>query len=158
MKNSWIRGAATVFLVHLVWFALILTQAHADWVMGGIIVMLFVTMNIAGLGAFITSYGAPRHRLLLGLSMAPLTAVLATVSNLLLDVTGTHVDFSGFRGNAGLLAVSLAYGIFVSAVGGGIGAWLARRNARLARPPPVSESPVAPAVPDSKPAAPPLHI
>jgi len=160
MKKSWAWGAATVFLVHVVWFVLILTQAHADWVMGGIIVMLFVTMNIAGLGAFITSYSAPRHPLLLGLTMAPLTAVLATVSNLLLELTGTHVDFAGFRGNVGLFAVSLAYGIFVSAVGGGLGAWLAQRHARLTRPPPVSESPAAPmtSMADPKPAAPPLHI
>jgi len=155
MKNSWVLGAATVFLVHVVWFALILTQAHADWVMGGIIVMFFVTMNIAGLGAFITSYRAPRHPLLLGLTMAPLTAVLATVSNLLLEVTGTHVNFAGFRGDAGLFAISLAYGVFASAVGGGIGAWLARRRARLTRPPPV---PDAPAIAEPKPAAPPLHI
>jgi len=155
MKNSWLRGAATVFLVHVAWFALILTQAHADWVMGGIIVMLFVTMNIAGLGAFITSYAAPRHSVLLGLTMAPLTAVLATVSNLLLELTGIHVDFAGFRGNVGLFAVSLAYGIFVSAVGCGLGAGLARRHARLARPPPVLD---APATADPKPAAPPSHI
>jgi hypothetical protein len=113
LRKSWVWGAATVILVHVVWFALILTGAHADWVMGGIIVMFFVTMNIAGLGAFITSYTAPRHPLLLGLTMAPLTAVLATVSNLLLELTGTHVNFAGFRGNVGLLAVSLAYGIFV---------------------------------------------
>ena len=155
MKKSWAWGAATVFLVQVVWFVLILTQAHADWVMGGIIVMLFVTMNIAGLGAFITSYTAPRHPLLLGLTMAPLTAVLATVSNLLLELSGTHVDFAGLRGNVGLLAVSLAYGIFVSAVGGGLGVWLARGRNRIAPPPPVSESPAAV---DPKPAAPPSHI
>jgi len=155
MRKSWVWGAATVILVHVVWFALILTQAHADWVMGGIIVMFFVTMNIAGLGAFITSYTAPRHALLLGLTMAPLTALLATVSNLLLELTGTHVNFAGFRGNVGLLAVSLAYGIFVSAVGGGLGAWLARRRTRRAPPPPLSESPAAA---DPRPAAPPSHI
>ena len=113
MTKSWGTGAATVLAVHILWIALILTQAHADWVMGAIIVMLFVTMNIAGLGAFITAFLAPRQRFLLGLSMAPLAALLAAAGNLLLAALGTHVDFSGFRGNAGLFAVSLAYGLFV---------------------------------------------
>ena len=113
MARSWVYGAATVLFVHILWIGLILTQAHVDWVMGAIIVMLFVTMNIAGLGAFLTSFLAPRHRFLLGLSMAPLAALLAATGNLLLEASGTHVDFSGFRGNAGLFAVSLAYGLFV---------------------------------------------
>ncbi len=150
MARSWVYGAATVLVVHILWIGLILTQAHADWVMGAIIVMLFVTMNIAGLGAFITSLLAPRHRFLLGLSMAPLAAVLAAAGNLLLEAAGTHVDFSGFRGNLGLFAVSLAYGLFVSAVGGGIGTWLARRrvmNAAL----PVTVLPTAPESPAETP-------
>ena len=129
MTRSWVSGAATVLVVHVLWIALIFTQAHADWVMGAIIVMLFVTMNIAGLGAFITSYRAPRHRFLLGLSMAPLAAVLAAAGNLLLAAAGTHVDFSGFRGNVGLFAISLGYGLFVAAVGAGIGTWLTGRRA-----------------------------
>ena len=165
MRKSWAWGAAAVFGVHVLWFALILTQAHADWVMGGIIVMLFITMNIAGLGAFITSYRAPHHRFVLGLTMGPLTAVLSTVLNLLLKVTGTHVDFAGVRGNLGLFAVSLAYGIFVSAVGGAIGTGLAHRHARLARPTPITAAPTVPqpaaepkVTAEAKPAAPPSHI
>ena len=129
MTRSWVYGAALVLVTHLLWFGLIYTQAHADWVMPAIIVMFFVVMNIACLGAFVTATHAPRHAFVLALSMAPLTALLATLSNLLLKITGTHVDFSGFRGNLGLFAVSLAYGIFVSAVGGGIGTWVARRRA-----------------------------
>jgi hypothetical protein len=128
MTRSWVYGAATVLVAHILWIALILTQAHADRVMGAVIVMLFVTMNIAGLAAFITTFLAPRHRFLLGLSMAPLSAIFAAAGNLALEASGTHVDFSGFRGNAGLFAVSLAYGLFVAAVGGGLGMWLSRRR------------------------------
>jgi len=165
MRKSWAWGAATVFGVHVLWFALILAQARADWFMGGIVVMLFVTMNIAGLGAFMTSYRAPHHRFVLGLTMAPLTAVLSTGLNLLLEATGTHVDFAGVRGSVGLFAVSLAYGIFVSAVGGAIGTGLAHRHARLARPTPITAAPIAPppaaeptATVESRPVAPPSHI
>ena len=61
--------------------------------------------------------------------MAPLAAVLRRGRQPVAGSRpGTHVDFAGFRGNVGLFAVSLAYGLFVSAVGGGIGAWLARRR------------------------------
>jgi len=135
MTKSWAYGAALVLGMHLLWFALIFTEAHADWVMPAIIMLFFATMNIAGLAAFVTAWRAPRHPLLLALSMAPLTAVLATLFNLLLDAAGTHVDFSGFRGNAGLFGISLAYGIFVSLVGAGIGIWLARRQARATATP-----------------------
>jgi len=87
-----------------------------------------VTRSTHGLGAFVTALHAPRHGLILAISMAPLTALLATVSNLLLQLTGTHVDLSGFHGNLGMFAVSLAYGVFTSAVGGGIGLWVVRRR------------------------------
>jgi len=129
MTKSWAYGATLVLATHLLWFALIFTQSRVDLVMPAIIVMFFVTMNIAGLGAFVTAWRAPRHGFALALSMAPLTAVLATLTNLLLGLAGTHVNFSGFRGSAGLFAVSLAYGIFVSAVGGAIGFWLTRSRA-----------------------------
>jgi hypothetical protein len=140
MTRSWAYGAGLVLGMHLLWFVLIFTEAHADWVMPAIIVLFFVTMNIAGLAAFVTAWRAPRHPLPLALSMAPLTAVLATLSNLMLDAAGTHVDLSGFRGNLGLFGISLTYGIFVSLVGGGIGIWLARRTA-----PPAVSVPVEPA-------------
>ena len=55
-----VRGARRFWSCTLLWFALILTQAHADWVMGAIIVMLFVTMNIAGLGGVHYRHCAPR--------------------------------------------------------------------------------------------------
>jgi hypothetical protein len=82
---------------------------------------------------------APRHGFLLGLSMAPLSALLAALSNGLLQAAGTHVDFAEFRGGIGLFAVSLAYGLFVAATGGAIGLWMKRRNGAVpavAEPPP----------------------
>ena len=89
--------------------------------------MSFVTMNVAGLGAFITAMAAPRRGFLLGLGMAPLSAGLSVAANLLFAATGNRVDLSGFYDNFGLFTVSLGYGIFVSAVGGGMGRWLARK-------------------------------
>ena len=141
MRKSWAYGAAAVILVHAAWFGLIFLESRADWFMAAILVMLFVAMNVAGLGAFITAMTAPRHGFLLGLSLAPLSALLATASNALLQAVGTHVDFAGFRGGLGLFAVSLAYGIFVSAIGGAIGLWMRRpRQEPAVAPAPASES------------------
>ncbi len=133
MQKSWAYGAIAVLGVHAAWFGLIFLESRADWFMAAILVMLFVAMNVAGLGAFITAMTAPRHGFLLGLSMAPLSALLAAASNGLLQAAGTHVDFAGFRGGIGLFAVSLAYGLFASAVGGAIGLWMKRRNGEPAR-------------------------
>ena len=128
MAKAWGSGALVVICAHTLWFLMILTEAHSDWLMPAITVMLIVVMNIAGIGAFVTALRAPRHRVPLALSMAPLTAALATLSNWILVLAGTHVDFSGFRGAAGLFAISLAYGIFVSAVGAAIAIWLTKRR------------------------------
>ena len=148
MRKSWAYGAGTVLAVHAAWFGLIFLESRADWFMAAILVMLFAAMNVAGLGAFITAMTAPRRGFLLGLTMAPWSALLATASNGLLQAAGTHVDFAEFRGAAGLFAVSLAYGIFVSAVGGAIGLWMKRRNGEPAeRVEPFISDPALPAAP-----------
>lgn len=134
MKRGWASGAGVILAVHAAWFGLIHFESRADWFMGAIVVMLFVVMNVAGLGAFVTALTATRRGFLLGLSHAPLTALLATLSNLLLAATGTNVDFSGYRGNAGLFAISIAYGLFVCVIGGGIGLWMKRRSDTSTRP------------------------
>ena len=128
MRKSWAYGAAAVVLIHGAWFGLISFESRADWFMAAIVVMLFVAMNVAGLGAFITAMTAPRHGFLLGLTLAPLSAALTVASNLAFVATGNRVDLSGFYDNWGLLTVSLGYGTFVAAVGGAIGLWMKRRN------------------------------
>lgn len=145
MRKSWACGAAVVVLVHAAWLGLIFLESRADWFMAAIVVMLFVAMNVAGLGAFITAMTAPRRGFLLGLSMAPLSAALTVGSNLTFAALGNRVDLSGFYDNLGLLTVSLGYGAFVAAVGGAIGSWMKRRqdNDRL---PAIMEPPaIAPA-------------
>jgi hypothetical protein len=132
MGKSWAYGACTVLGVHALWFGLIFLESRADWFMAAIVAMSLVAMNVAGLGAFITAMTAPRRGFLLGLTMAPLSAVLSLASNLLFAASGNRVDFSGFYDNFGLFTVSLAYGFFVSAVGGGIGRWMARNSGRAA--------------------------
>jgi hypothetical protein len=128
MRKSWANGAAAVVLIHAAWFGLIFLESRADWFMAAIVVMLFVAMNVAGLGAFITAMTAPRRGFLLGLTMAPLSAALTVASNLAFVATGNRVDLSGFYDNWGLLIVSIGYGAFVAAVGGAIGLWMKRRN------------------------------
>jgi hypothetical protein len=147
MRKSWLSGAGVVLMVHAAWCGLIFLESRTDWFMAAIVVMFSVAMNVAGLGAFITAMTAPRRGLLLGLTMAPLSAALTVGSNLAFLATGNRVDFSGFYDNWGLLAVSLAYGVFVAIVGGAIGLWMKRRNgngsALLATVAPVGAPPAA---------------
>jgi hypothetical protein len=140
MRKSWAYGACTVLGVHALWFGLIFLESRADWFMAAIVAMSFVAMNVAGLGAFITAMTAPRHGFLLGLTMAPFSAFLGMASNLLITASGNRVDFSGFYDNFGLFTMSLAYGIFVCAVGGCIGRWMARSNGRAAAGPATTEA------------------
>jgi amino acid transporter len=138
MKRAWFSGALAVFSAHLALFGLIVAGASVDWLMPVIVVMLLVVMNVAGVGAFITARQAPKSSLPLGLTMAPLTAALGTLSNLLFGAFGVRADLSGFYTNAGLLTMSLMYGMFVSIVGGAIGMWIGRREEAIApvTPPP----------------------
>jgi hypothetical protein len=145
MSKSWAYGAAVVALVHTAWFGLIFLGSRADWFMAPILVMEVVVLNVAGLGAFVTAMTAQRHGFPLGLSMAPVNAFLAVVSNLLFAVMGIRVDLSGFYGNLGLFIILLAYGIFVSAIGGGIGLWMRRRNGKGVAPVSVDPPAAAPA-------------
>jgi len=142
MRKSWLCGAAAVVLVHGAWFGLIFLGSRADWFMAAIVVMLFVAINVAGLGAFITAMTAPRRGFLLGLTMAPLSAALTVGSNLAFGAMGNRVDLSGFYDNFGLLTVSLGYGAFVAGVGGAIGLWMKRRNGN-GRPPAITETPAS---------------
>jgi len=154
MPKSWAYGALVVFLAHLLWVGLVLGQAHAEWLMGPIIVMSFVTSNSAGLGAFVIGLKVPRHGFLWGLGMAPLAAVLAVVSNLAMRLAGVHIDLSGFRGMLGLFGVTLGYGLFVAVIGGAIGVWGRRRalrDAQVAAATPVVPEPAAMPPPEPPP-------
>ena len=137
MPKSWARncraGALAVFLAHFIWVGLVIGQVRAEWLMGPIIVMSFITSNSAGLAAFLTALKAPEHGFLLGIALVPLAALMAVASNLSVRLAGVHIDLSGFRGILGLFAVTLAYGLFVAIIGAAIGWWARRRNAKDAQ-------------------------
>jgi hypothetical protein len=141
MAKAWGRGAGLVLVVYAAWLALLGTEAYAGRMTPSITLMLFATLNVPGLAALLTALRAPRHRFLLGLSMAPLAAACAVAVNLAVNKLGLRVDLSGFYDNIGLFIASTGYGAFVAAIGGGVGAWRARRIAALARVAPVTTLP-----------------
>jgi hypothetical protein len=127
MTRAWISGVLAVFLAHLAWFGLVVAESYVDGFMPFIVGLLLVVLNVAGVAAYLTARRAPHHRLLLALTMAPLTAALGTASNLLFAQLGVRVDISGFYNNAGLFTSLLLYGALVSVVGGGLGMWRGRK-------------------------------
>jgi hypothetical protein len=159
MRKSWAYGAGLVVAVQALWFGLIFLQSRLDGAMGAIVVMEFVVLNAAGIGAFATALSAPRSGFALGLSIAPFNALVAVTANLLFPVSGVRVDLSGFHGSFSLFVILLAYGIFVAVVGGGLGRWMRRRNGDAGQaevtPPAGPSRPIEPFISDpSAPAGP----
>ena len=128
MKRAWFSGALAVFLAHFALFWLMVAESWVDGLMPAIVLTMLVVTNVAGLGAFITARLAPSYRLPLALTMAPLTAVLGTLSNLLFGFFGVRADLSGFYNDAGLFTMLLLYGILAAIVGGGLGMWIGGRR------------------------------
>ena len=137
-----------MFCAHFTLFWLIVGEARVNWLMPVIVVMMLVVMNIAGLGAFVTARQAPKFRLPLAMTMALLTAVLGTLSNLLFGFFGVRADLSGFYNDAGLFTMLFMYGIFVSIVGGGIGMWIGRRREEEVSLPVATQPSVTETLPD----------
>jgi hypothetical protein len=128
MGRAWISGFSAVFLAHLAWFGVIVGASRVDGFMPLIVILLPVVLNIAGLAAFLIARQRAPHRFLLALTMAPVTAVLGTASNLLFRMAGSRVDISGFYNDAGLFTSLLAYGVLVCVVGALIGLWVSRKS------------------------------
>src|SRR5256885_12482135 len=96
MNRAWREGAAVVVLAHLSWFGLIVLGSHSSWFMGAIVVMFFLVMNVAGLAAFVTALRAADRKIQRAMSMAPLTALPATVPNPPFQPIGVALGFSRF--------------------------------------------------------------
>ena len=141
MAKSWIRGAGLVFAVYSAWFALLAMHVYTAWVSPMTTLMMLVALNVPGLAALLTALRAPRHRFLLGLTMAPVAAACVVAMNLALAAAGLRVDLSGFYDNVGLFLASTGYGLFVAVLGSAAGAWIGARNAAEARAAPVTTSP-----------------
>ena len=141
MAKSWIRGAGLVFAVYSAWFALLAMHVYTAWVSPMTTLMMLVALNVPGLAALLTALRAPRHRFLLGLTMAPVAAACVVAMNLALAAAGLRVDLSGFYDNVGLFFASTGYGLFVAVLGSAAGAWIGARNAAETRAAPVTTSP-----------------
>jgi hypothetical protein len=128
MKKAWFSGALAVVLTHLVLFGLIVAATRLDGLMPLIVQMLLVQLSVAGLGAFIIARRSPGWRLPLALTMAPLSAALGTVSNLLLALFAIRVDLSGFYNDAGLFLVLLGFEAPAALLGGLLGLWRGKRR------------------------------
>jgi hypothetical protein len=86
-----------------------------------------------GVGAFLATWFARRHRILLGLSLALVAAAMGAISNLSMGLCGIHSDFPGVGGALTLGGIVFAQSIVVAAVGTALGYPLGRgdRTARI---------------------------
>lgn len=83
-----------------------------------------------GFAAFASSWAAPRRKFLVGLTQAPLWAVLATLANAGWAIAGGTTDFPGGGGALWLFTVALLGGLVPAAIGGAAGMWLGKARVR----------------------------
>lgn len=81
-------------------------------------------------GAFLATWMNPRHMLRMVISLAATAAVLAILSNTIHQTRGNPVDFLGVSGALWLAAITLAYGLVLSAIGGGLARLISHRMGR----------------------------
>ena len=82
-------------------------------------------------GAFLATWMNPRYMLRVVISLAATAAVLAILSNTVHQARGNPVDFPGIGGALWLAAITLTYGLVLSAIGGGLARLISHRMGRV---------------------------
>jgi hypothetical protein len=89
------------------------------------IVLLWLSSIAA---AFISAYLAPQKKVMLGVSMAIPTTVLAVLLNSVYQLSGKAVDLAGFQGSVILAAVVLVESAILCSLGAFLGNYLSNRQ------------------------------
>ena len=112
--HSWFIGGGILLVAYAAWFAAIQMQVYSQ----ALVLILWVSPFVA---AFVSAYLAPGSNIIIGVSMAIPSAVLAVILNAAHQSFGHAVDFPGLHGGLILFVSVLAYsGILcgIGAVGG----------------------------------------
>ncbi len=117
--KSWALGTLIVLAVYGAWFASLQAKVFSE-------ILMLLLWGGPIVGAFTVAYLSPRHKILLGVSMALPASILAGALNLAYESLGNAVDFPGQRGGMILVAVSLAYNVVLCLLGSAFGYFLSR--------------------------------
>jgi hypothetical protein len=127
MARALVCGLAILVAVNLLWF--IALQFERYWT-----VLAFVIWASPFASSALASYLAPRHKLVLGLSMT-IPAVLSPLAfHGLYQLRAAKVDFPGLDGAMSLAAIITPFALLLCA-GGALAGMIVARRLRKATPP-----------------------
>lgn len=121
--RAWLFGAAIIILVYAIWFIVLQLNLYSE-------VLVFILWACPFFGALITAYKAPQNKILLGISLSVVSALLAIFINFITQSRGISVDFPGVKGGVTLLSITLLYSVILCVLGSYVGKFLAHRLAR----------------------------
>lgn len=130
MRKAFGVGIAILVLANALW----LLESQSRFWFPTSQISLLATLTGIGLwlspviAAFLTAVLAPRHKLLIGTTMAIPAAFFMGLSNLAFEALGHTADFPGIRGAALVMGVSLPVGFLLCLVGGIVGYAITKRE------------------------------
>ena len=120
----WAAGGSIVLLAYLSWMLV-----GVDGKSESVPLMWFLWASPL-VGAFLATWMNPRHVLRMVFALAATAAVLAILLNAFHQARGNQVDFPGIGGALWLAAITLAYGLVLSAFGGGLARLISHKMGR----------------------------
>lgn len=132
-SKAWFGGVGILAVAYGVWLVAVrigeteigafrLGEFHSVY----FALMLFLWLSPV-VSALVVSYFSLRKKILLGMSMTLVAAVLAVAVNGVSQLLGDAVDFSGLKGAIILFTVTTVYSGIGSAIGSLCGYWLSRK-------------------------------
>lgn len=120
MLRAWSAGAGIIILVYTAWFIALQAAQYSE----ALVVLLWLSPLAA---ALVTSYLAPRKKILLGISMVLPATILAVALNSVYQWLGNAVDFPGVQGGLILFTTTFVYGGILCGLGSIGGVVLAKK-------------------------------
>lgn len=117
----WAAGASILLLAYLSWMLIGIGGEKEN------VALMWFLWASPFIGAFLATWLNPRHAIRIVIAVAVTAAVLAILMNTIRQAQGHPVDFPGLDGSLWLAAITLAYGLVLSCLGGGL-AWLISRK------------------------------
>ncbi|MBX7228172.1 MAG: hypothetical protein K1X48_01015 [Burkholderiaceae bacterium] len=117
MFKSLLWGGVTVVLGNVIWLGLI----NYEPTYLGAITFQYLTPAVAG---FVAAWFANQHKLLLGVAFGVLSSIAIGAANLLFELLGHKVDFSGFDGAVIVTVWSTPFCLIAATLGAAIAVFL----------------------------------
>ncbi len=108
--KAWLIGTGIITIAYAAWFIILQASQYSEV----LIILLWLSPLVA---ALVSTYLAPRRKVLLGMSMVISTAVLAVTFNLVYQWLGNAVDFPGMQGGLILFTTTLVYSCILCGLG-----------------------------------------